>query len=77
MGRGKGQYNKNFKRSRQEKQQTKGKYGSPTAIRLRKKLTGKDQTEEIKADAENIFKNHYNACYSKFAKSQLLRNIDI
>ena len=77
MGRGKGQYNKNCKRSRQEKQQTKGKYGSPTAIRFRKKLTGKHQTEEIKADAENIFKKNYNACYSKFAKSQLLRHIDI
>ena len=42
MGKGKGRYNKDCERSRQERQQTKEKYGSKTAIKLRKKLTGVD-----------------------------------
>ena len=74
MGKGKGIYNKDCERSRQEKQQTKEKYGSQTAIKLRKNLTGVDQTEEIKSDCSKIFQNHYNACHSDFAKRSLVNN---
>ena len=50
MGKGKGQYNKDSERSRQEKQQMKGKYRSITAMHLREKLTGENRNEEMKAD---------------------------
>ena len=74
MGKGKGHYNKDTERARQEKQQMRGKYRNPTAIRLRKKLTGINRDEEIKADYASLYKNHYNACYSGFAKRALVRN---
>ena len=74
MARGKGRYNKDCERSRQEKKQINGKYGSLTAMRLRKKLTGEDRSEEMKADYNNILQNHYNACYSDFAKKTLKKN---
>ena len=60
-----GRYNKDCERVRQEKK---------TAIRLREKLTGEDRSEEIKADCSKIFQNHYNACYSDFAKRSLEKN---
>ena len=74
MGRGKGRYNKDCERGRQEKKEKKGKYGGQTAIQLREKLTGEDRSEEIKADCSKIFQNHYNACYSDFAKRSLVKN---
>ena len=74
MGRGKGRYNKDCERVRQEKKEKKGKYGSQTAMRLREKLTGEDRSEEMKADCVNILQNHYNACYSDFAKKSLEKN---
>ena len=70
MGKGKGQYNKDTERARQEK----NREGSPTAMRLKEKLTGQNREEEIKAVYANLFKNHYNACYSGFAKRALVRN---
>ena len=63
MGKGKGHYNKDTERARQEKQQMRGKYRSLTAIRLREKLIGINRDEEIKADYANLYKNHYNACF--------------
>ena len=74
MGRGKGRYNKDCERVRQVKKKKKGKHGSQTAIRLREKLTGEDRSEELKADCANILQNHYNACYSDFAKRSLKKN---
>ena len=70
MGKGKGHYNKDTERARQEKQQMRGKYRNPTAVRLREKLTGKiNRDREIRADFA-----HYNACYSGFAKRALVKN---
>ena len=74
MGRGKRRFNKDSERSRQEKKQVKGKYGSPTTIHLREKLTGEDKKEEIKEDYDRLHKNHYNACYNDFAKRTLEKN---
>ena len=74
MGRGKGRYNKDCERVRQEKKEKKGRYGGQTAIRLREKLTGEDKTEEIKEDYDRLYKNHYNACYNDFAKKTLEKN---
>ena len=54
MGKGKGHYNKDTERARQEKQQMRGKYRNPTAIRLREKLTGINRDEEIKADYASL-----------------------
>ena len=59
-----------------KKKQAKGKYGSETAIRLREKITGEDRSEEMKADCANILQNHYNACYSDFAKRSLQKIIE-
>ena len=55
----------------------KGKYGSITAMRLREKLTGKNRNEEMKADCDNVLKNHYNACYSGFAKRALRKKYQL
>ena len=77
MGKGKGQYNKDCQRSRQEKQQMKGKYGSITAMRLREKLTGKNRNEGMKADCDNVLKNPCNACYSGFAKRALRKKYQL
>ena len=74
MGKGKGHYNKDTERARQEKNREGRKFGSPTAMRLKEKLTGQNREEEIKAVYANLFKNHYNACYSGFAKRALVRN---
>ena len=74
MGRGTGRYNKDCERVRQEKKEKKGRYGGQTAIRLREKLTGEDRSKEMKADCLKIFQNHYNACYSDFAKRSLEKN---
>ena len=44
MGRGKARYNKDCERSRQEKEQMKGKYcGGQTAIDLKKKVNWRRQ----------------------------------
>ena len=74
MGKGQGQYNKDCERARQEKQQMKGKYGSPTAIRLREKLAGENRYEEMKADSFKVFKNQYNECRSEYGKRSLFKN---
>ena len=74
MGKGKGHYNKDTERARQEKQQMRGKYRNPTAVRLREKLTGENRDREIRADFAHLYKNHYNACYSGFAKRALVKN---
>ena len=74
MGRNKGYYNKDCERSRQEKQQMGGKYKNETAVPLKEKLTGKSMEKEIENDFINLYKNHYNACNSGFAKRILERN---
>ena len=48
-GKGKGHYNKDTERARQEKNRVGRKFGSPTALRLKEKLTGQNREEEIKA----------------------------
>ena len=74
MGRNKGHYSKDSERARQEKQQMRGKYRNPTAVRLREKLTGESMQTEMQNDFVNLYKNHYNACYSGFAKKILEKN---
>ena len=74
MERGKGHYNKDCERVRQEKQQLRGKYRNSTAVRLREKLTGESMQTEMKRDYNNLYENHYNACYSGFSKKILEKN---
>ena len=59
---------------RQEKQQIKGKYKNPTAVRLKEKITGVNQDDEIKDDFINLYEKHYNACYNDGAKRALVKN---
>ena len=72
MGRGKGYYNKDLERTRQEK--NKRKHKNLTAVRLKEKITGEDVREEILNDYVKLFENHYNQCYSGFAKRTSVRN---
>ena len=65
---------KTVKEQNKKKQQMKGKYGSPTAIRLREKLAGENRYEEMKADSFKVFKNQYNACRSEYGKRSLFKN---
>ena len=74
MARGKGHYNKDCERARHQKKQYAGKYKNPTAVRLREKLTGESMQTEMKKDYNNLYENHYNACYSDFAKRTLKKN---
>ena len=74
MGKWKGHYNEDTERARQEKNRVGQEFRSPTAIRLKEKLTGQSREEEIKAVYANLFKNHYIACYSGFAKRALVKH---
>ena len=74
MGRGKGYYNKDTERVRQQKQQLKGKYKNATAVRLKENLTGESMQSEIENDFTNLYENHYNGYYSGFAKKILEKN---
>ena len=74
MGRGKGYYNKDSERTRQEKRQLQRKHKNLTAVRLKEKIIREDVREEILNDYAKLFENHYNSCYSGFAKRTLVRN---
>ena len=54
MGRGKGHYNKDKERVRQQKEQLRGKYRSHAAICLSKKLTGEPTDSEMENDFVNL-----------------------
>ena len=56
MGKGKGHINQDLERARQEKNRIGGKYGNPTAVRLKEKLTGENRDKEITADFANLYK---------------------
>ena len=72
MARGKGKYNKDCERSRQEIKQMIAKYsGGDAVLRLRQKLTKKDQIEKIQKDIDRAYRNHYNVCINGFEKRSL------
>ena len=60
---------KTVKEQNKKKEQMRRKYRNPTAVRLRESM----QTE-MQNDFVNLYKNHYNACYSGFAKKILEKN---
>ena len=62
MGRGKGLYNKDCERVRQEKKKKNERKIRKPNSNTTENLTGEDRSEEMKADCANILQNHYNAC---------------
>ena len=76
MGRGKGHYNKERERVRQQLEQLRGKYRSDTAIYLRENLTRKITESEMEKDFINIFENHHNVCKCTFIRKKSLNHYE-
>ena len=74
MGRGKGHYNKDRERERQQRDQYIGKYKNYTTMRLREKLTGEPIQDKMEKHFAYIYENHYNSCNVGFVKKILEKN---